>query len=127
VLVDLAAQDPKAEKPEDWDEREEIPDPKEKKPDGWDDIPATISDKDAKKPEDWDDEEDGTWEAPVIPNPEVGAADVRGAARHVDSCQPTCCACACLGHVMAGMTLLRRWRRIARRRGRRQHGACMAA
>mmetsp|Transcript_16713 Transcript_16713/g.34964 ORF Transcript_16713/g.34964 Transcript_16713/m.34964 type:complete len:160 (+) Transcript_16713:1-480(+) len=27
-------------------------------------------DTDAKKPDDWDDEEDGEWEAPVIPNPE---------------------------------------------------------
>lgn len=51
--------DPKAAKPEDWDEREEIADPEDKKPEGWDDIPATIADPDAKKPEDWDDEEDG--------------------------------------------------------------------
>jgi calreticulin len=51
--------DPKATKPEDWDEREKIPDPEDKKPEGWDDIPATIPDPDAKKPEDWDDEEDG--------------------------------------------------------------------
>ncbi len=51
--------DPKATKPDDWDEREQIPDPEDKKPEGWDDIPATLPDKDAKKPEDWDDEEDG--------------------------------------------------------------------
>lgn len=51
--------DPKAVKPEDWDEREKIPDPEDKKPEGWDDIPATVADPDAKKPEDWDDEEDG--------------------------------------------------------------------
>lgn len=44
------AQDPKAVKPEDWDEREKIPDPEDKKPEGWDDIPATIVDPDAKKP-----------------------------------------------------------------------------
>lgn len=62
--------DPKAVKPEDWDEREKIPDPEDKKPEGWDDIPATIVDPDAKKPEDWDDEDDGEWEAPTIPNPE---------------------------------------------------------
>jgi hypothetical protein len=43
-------QDPKAVKPEDWDERAQIPDPKDKKPAGWDDIPATIVDPDAKKP-----------------------------------------------------------------------------
>jgi calreticulin len=63
-------QDPKATKPEEWDEREEIADPSDVKPAGWDDIPATIADKDAAKPEDWDDEEDGTWEAPMIPNAE---------------------------------------------------------
>jgi calreticulin len=43
-------QDPKAVKPEEWDEREKIPDPEDKKPEGWDDIPATIVDPDAKKP-----------------------------------------------------------------------------
>lgn len=63
-------QDPNAKKPEDWDERAEIADPEDKKPEGWDDIPATIPDKEAKKPEDWDEEEDGTWEPPMIPNPE---------------------------------------------------------
>lgn len=70
MLPPKKIKDPKAKKPEDWDEREEIPDPEDKKPDGWDDIPATIPDKDAKKPEDWDDEEDGAWEAPMIPNPD---------------------------------------------------------
>ncbi|KAG2448547.1 hypothetical protein HYH02_006438 [Chlamydomonas schloesseri] len=70
MLPPKKIKDPKATKPEDWDEREEIPDPEDKKPEGWDDIPATIADKDAKKPEDWDDEEDGTWEPPMIPNPE---------------------------------------------------------
>lgn len=64
------SQDPKAKKPEDWDEREKIEDPEDKKPAGWDDIPATIVDPDAKKPEDWSDEDDGEWEAPTIPNPE---------------------------------------------------------
>ncbi|KAG2444888.1 hypothetical protein HXX76_001625 [Chlamydomonas incerta] len=70
MLPPKTIKDPKATKPEDWDEREEIADPADKKPEGWDDIPATIADKDAKKPEDWDDEEDGTWEPPMIPNPE---------------------------------------------------------
>ena len=27
-------------------------------------------DKEAKKPEDWDAEEDGEWEAPMVPNPD---------------------------------------------------------
>ncbi|GIL91071.1 hypothetical protein Vretimale_9505 [Volvox reticuliferus] len=70
MLPPKTIKDPKAKKPEDWDEREEIPDPEDKKPEGWDDIPATIPDKSATKPDDWDDEEDGTWEAPTIPNPE---------------------------------------------------------
>ncbi len=70
LFVRPPPQDPKAKKPEDWDERAEIADPEDKKPEGWDDIPATIPDKEAKKPEDWDEEEDGTWEPPMIPNPE---------------------------------------------------------
>lgn len=70
MLPPKTIKDPKATKPEDWDEREKIPDPEDKKPEGWDDIPATLPDTEAKKPEDWDDEEDGTWEAPTIPNPD---------------------------------------------------------
>ncbi|KAJ9523876.1 hypothetical protein QJQ45_020064 [Haematococcus lacustris] len=70
MLPPKTIKDPKATKPEDWDEREKIADPEDVKPEGWDDIPATIADPDAKKPEDWDDEEDGTWEAPTLPNPE---------------------------------------------------------
>lgn len=70
MLAPKTIKDPKAKKPADWDEREEIPDPEDKKPEGWDDIPATIPDKDAKKPEDWDDEDDGEWEPPMIANPE---------------------------------------------------------
>jgi calreticulin len=70
MLAPKKIKDPKAVKPEDWDERAQIADPEDKKPDGWDDIPATIVDPEAKKPEDWDDEDDGEWEAPTIPNPE---------------------------------------------------------
>lgn len=70
ILPPKTIKDPEAKKPEDWDERAQIADPEDKKPEGWDDIPATLPDPDAKKPEDWDDEEDGTWEAPTIPNPE---------------------------------------------------------
>lgn len=70
MLPPKKIKDPNAKKPEDWDERAEIADPEDKKPEGWDDIPATIPDKEAKKPEDWDEEEDGTWEPPMIPNPE---------------------------------------------------------
>ncbi|GBF99256.1 calreticulin-like [Raphidocelis subcapitata] len=70
MLPPRKIKDPKATKPEDWDEREKIPDPEDKKPAGWDDIPATLPDPDAKKPEDWDDEDDGEWEPPTVPNPE---------------------------------------------------------
>lgn len=62
--------DPDATRPEDWDERAKIPDPEDVKPEGYDDIPEQIPDPDASKPEDWDDEDDGEWEAPMIPNPE---------------------------------------------------------
>ncbi|ODV96373.1 hypothetical protein PACTADRAFT_2666 [Pachysolen tannophilus NRRL Y-2460] len=83
-------EDPDDIKPEDWDEREQIPDPEQaEKPEDWDEdapskIPdpnavkpedwdedelAYIPDPDAEKPEDWDDEEDGEWIAPEIPNP----------------------------------------------------------
>jgi len=62
--------DPDAKKPEDWVDEAMMDDPEDKKPDNWDDIPENIVDEDAEKPEDWDDEEDGEWEAPVIPNPD---------------------------------------------------------
>lgn len=81
--------DPDDEIPEDWDEREKIPDPSAVKPDDWDedaplkiedpdavkpdgwldDGPEYIEDPDATMPEDWDEEEDGEYEAPMIPNP----------------------------------------------------------
>ena len=62
--------DPEDKKPADWVDEAEIPDPEDKKPADWDDEPAEIPDPAAKKPEDWDDEDDGEWEAPMIPNPE---------------------------------------------------------
>merc|ERR1711966_97791 len=70
MLEPKMIKDPKASKPEDWDEREEIDDPEDKKPEGHDDIPKQIVDPDASKPDDWDDDSDGEWEAPVIDNPE---------------------------------------------------------
>lgn len=63
-------QDPEAKKPDDWDERKKIPDPEDKKPEDWDSMPEQIPDPDATKPDDWDDEDDGEWEAPMIPNPD---------------------------------------------------------
>ena len=64
--------DPTAVKPEDWDDDAppKIPDLTVVKPSGWDDsVPADIPDPEAVKPADWDDEEDGEWEAPMVPNP----------------------------------------------------------
>jgi calreticulin len=70
ILPARTIKDPEATKPEEWDERERIPDEADVKPEGYDDIPAKVVDPDAKKPEDWDDEDDGEWEAAMIPNPE---------------------------------------------------------
>jgi len=64
------SKDPNAKKPADWEDRAKIDDPNDKKPDDHDKIPKEIPDPDAKKPEDWDDEADGSWEAPMIANPE---------------------------------------------------------
>lgn len=70
ILKPKTIKDPSATKPEDWDERAQIPDPEDKKPEGHDDIPEYIPDPKATKPEDWDDEDDGEWEPPTIMNPE---------------------------------------------------------
>jgi len=66
--------DPKAKKPSDWVDNENMDDPNDKKPDNWDDEPEKIVDPDASKPADWDDEEDGAWEAPLIENPNYKGA-----------------------------------------------------
>lgn len=62
--------DPTDKKPADWVDEAQIPDPTDEKPEDWDDVPAEIPDPSAEKPEDWDDEDDGEWEAPMIPNPD---------------------------------------------------------
>ena len=69
-LLPKEIKDPSISKPKDWVDAKKIPDPNDKKPDGYDDIPAEIPDPSATKPEDWDSEEDGEWEAPMVPNPE---------------------------------------------------------
>lgn len=81
--------DPTAQKPADWDDRETIlapnqtkpadwdedapefiPDESAVKPDAWDEEePLYIIDKTAQKPAEWRDDEDGKWEYPMIPNP----------------------------------------------------------
>ena len=65
--------DPNAKKPADWVDQEKIDDPTDTKPADWDKA-EHIPDPDAKKPEDWDDEIDGTWEPPMIDNPEYKGA-----------------------------------------------------
>ncbi len=65
--------DPKAIKPEDWDEEQpyQIPDPNAVKPNDWDEeMEEYISDPTAIKPDYWNDEEDGEWIEPEIYNPE---------------------------------------------------------
>jgi calnexin len=66
--------DPDATKPEDWDEDAPrmIDDPTAVKPAAWlDDAPLKIPDPQySEKPADWDDEEDGSYEAPLIDNPD---------------------------------------------------------
>lgn len=61
--------DPEDKKPSDWVDDPMMDDPSETKPSDWVEE-KEIVDKDAKQPEDWDAEEDGEWEAPMIPNPE---------------------------------------------------------
>lgn len=70
ILPPKKIKDPKAKKPADWVDEKKIDDPDAVKPEGWDEIPAQVVDKDATKPDDWDDELDGSWEAPLIDNPD---------------------------------------------------------
>jgi calreticulin len=70
MLPEKESKDPDQSKPEDWVDLAEIEDPSSVKPDGYDDMPREIPDPDSKKPDDWDDDEDGTWEPPMIDNPE---------------------------------------------------------
>jgi len=67
---------PGAAKPDDWDEDAplQIPDPSKSKPEDWlDDAPDMVPDTTASMPDDWDADEDGEWEAPLIPNPDCKA------------------------------------------------------
>jgi len=61
--------DAEDKKPNDWVDEPQMDDPEDKKPEDHDSEPEKVADPDAKKPDDWDDAEDGTWEAPMIPNP----------------------------------------------------------
>jgi calreticulin len=70
ILPAKTIKDPKATKPESWDDEAEFDDKDDKKPDDWDeDEPEFIADSEAKKPEDWDDEMDGEWKPPKKRNP----------------------------------------------------------
>lgn len=68
--VPAKIKDPEQSKPDDWHEEPMMDDPEDVKPEGYDDIPKTIVDPEAEMPDDWDEEEDGEWEAPIVPNPE---------------------------------------------------------
>lgn len=60
--------DPSKSKPSDWVDERMMDDPEDVKPEDWEQ-PETFVDPDAEMPEDWDEEDDGEWEAPMIPNP----------------------------------------------------------
>jgi len=62
-------QDPSQSKPTDWVDAREIDDPEDVKPEDWEQ-PMEVVDPEAEMPEDWDEEDDGEWEAPMIPNPD---------------------------------------------------------
>jgi calreticulin len=66
--------DPSDKKPSDWVDDAQMDDPEDSKPEDWDSEPEKIVDPDAKQPEDWDEEEDGKWEAPMVPNPKYKGA-----------------------------------------------------
>ncbi|KAL7668093.1 hypothetical protein ACOME3_008808 [Neoechinorhynchus agilis] len=68
-LAPKKIKDPKAIKPEDWDDREVVDDPEDKKPEDWD-KPEFVKSSNAEKPSDWNEEVDGEWESPMVPNPE---------------------------------------------------------
>ncbi|KAL0236878.1 hypothetical protein PCE1_000275 [Barthelona sp. PCE] len=61
-------EDPTDKKPATWDDRKQIPDPE--KADAPEDWPVEFIADDTEIPEYWDEEEDGEWEAPMMPNPE---------------------------------------------------------
>jgi len=69
-MLPKTIKDPNAKKPSDWVDNPKMDDPTDTKPANWDDTPKEIPDPDAEKPADWNDETDGTWEAPMIPNPD---------------------------------------------------------
>lgn len=82
-------EDPTDTKPIDWVDDDKIPDPKAKKPEDWDESapmyiddmnatmpedwlvnePLNVDDPEAKKPEDWNEEDDGKWIPRQIKNP----------------------------------------------------------
>lgn len=64
--------DPSAVKPADWDEDapETVLNLSEERPAGWlTNEPLVIPDPEAEKPEEWSDEDDGDYQAPLVPNP----------------------------------------------------------
>ncbi|KAJ1658270.1 hypothetical protein IWQ61_002465 [Dispira simplex] len=70
VIQPKMIEDKTAEKPKDWDDRAMIDDPQDQPPEDYENQPEEIPDPDAVKPDDWDEEMDGTWEVPMIKNPD---------------------------------------------------------
>ncbi|XP_051867528.1 calreticulin-like isoform X1 [Pristis pectinata] len=69
MLPAKTIKDPNAQKPKDWDDREQINDPDDAKPDDWD-KPEKVPDPNTKKPDVWNTEMNGEWEHPLILNAE---------------------------------------------------------
>ncbi|XP_062815227.1 calreticulin-3 isoform X2 [Anolis carolinensis] len=60
--------DPRVEKPRDWDDRPEVDDPDDTKPEDWD-VSEFILDTSAERPADWDEGRQGRWQPPLLQNP----------------------------------------------------------
>jgi len=82
--------DPDQSKPDTWVDDPMMDDPEDAKPEDWDQA-EQIVDPEAEKPDDWDDEDDGEWEAPMVPNPDykgewhakrIENPDFKGAWKH---------------------------------------------
>ncbi|KAI8903112.1 Calreticulin family [Gorgonomyces haynaldii] len=69
LLPEKEIEDPDDHKPSEWDDREWIVDQEATKSLDWDER-AMIPDPSATKPVEWDDEMDGSWQPPLIQNPD---------------------------------------------------------
>jgi len=69
ILPERWVDDPSVKKPDDWSEVQWMDDPTDLKPKGWVDE-AFIPDPDAEKPAAWEETLDGSWDSPLISNPD---------------------------------------------------------